>query len=386
MRQNPDNPYRWVVGNEAFYPLGLQDCTPGNGVKDENVLSYWGFDGGVSPNYGIVDLDTYLTAHRNAGFNFYRWSIGNCSFRLNNEFNRLQGDILINKLKQYGFRVQLVFFNNIVDTSPAGLAYVNYVINRYTNKVDIWEVSNESQSSDADLIFIADYIRANDPNRHPVTTSLNYASSQSRLVSGMDILSPHRYTDATEFSVDLEMANNLSLWKQYNKPVIIGEYGWRYINYDSTTDTKARLSLWSALFNEGSLIFWNTSYATDYAVEGASNAYLGSVARSYVRVLANFMVAIPKNAEIVTVNTNSPNSIRRFGLTSTEKYFVYLHAFTNHTTPTSNITVTINVPTTGTATWINPSTGSVLGTQSVLAGVRTLNVPSFLIDVALKID
>ncbi|MDQ3748045.1 MAG: hypothetical protein M3367_03355, partial [Acidobacteriota bacterium] len=82
---------------------------------------------------------------------------------------------------------------------------------------------------------------------------------------------------------------------------------------------------------------------------------------------------------------NNPNLVRGYSLSSTEIHGAYFHAYTNHTTPTSNITITIDVPKTGTAVWVNPSTGAVLGTQSVSACVQTLNAPPFLIDVVLKI-
>jgi len=385
MKQNLNNPYRWVADGQPFYPIGLQDCTPGNGASGYPVLSYWGFDGGYAPNNNSVDLDTYLTAHKAAGFNFYRWSIGNCSFNLDSEFRWSEGDILIGRLKQYGFRVQLVFFNNYVDTSPNGLAYVRRVIDRYGSKVDIWEVSNESQSPDADLILIANYIKANDPNRHPVTTSLNYPSPQGRNIAGMDIISPHLYSYAGEFDIDRETYDKIINWKMQGKPIIIGEYGYALVNYDATTDLKARLATWSAFFAEGSIVFWNTSVYKGYSSIGSSNAYLGPTTRSYIKLLTDFTKDVPQDAQIANIVVNNPSLVRAFALGSSSKYFAYIHAYTNHTTPTSGITVTINVQRAGTATWINPSTGAVLGTQSVSAGVQTLNVPSFLIDVALKI-
>jgi len=98
-------------------------------------------------------------------------------------------------------------------------------------------------------------------------------------------------------------------------------------------------------------------------------------------VIKDFPAAQPS---VITVN--NPNLVRGYAVSSPKIFGAYLHAHTNHTTPTSNITITIDVPKPGTAIWVNPSTGVVLGTQSVSAGVQTLNIPPFLIDVALKIN
>jgi len=387
IRLNPNNPYRFVdTRGKPFYPIGIGDCIGEGGAS---VLTNWGFDGRTRPpapdNGDRVDIDTYLSAHRNAGFNIFRWSIGNCSFKLDSESNWSEGDLLVSKLNQYGFRIQLVFFNNNADASATGLAYVKRVIDRYTADVDIWEVSNESNAPDSSLTSIANYIKANDPNRHPVTTSL--APPAVRDIAGMDITSPHFYTYAGEFDIDRETYNNIINWKSFGKPVIIGEYGNAVVNWDATSDLRNRLSTWSAFFAEGSIIFWNSSFIKNYSSpNGNSNAYLGVTTRGYIKVLTDFTGQVPADARIVNITVNNPNLVRASALSSSDGYFAYLHAYTNHTTPTSNITVNINVPQSGIATWINPSTGAVLGTQNVSAGIQTLNVPSFLIDVALKID
>jgi hypothetical protein len=390
IKQNPNNPYRFVdASGKPFYPIGFGDCIGEGGAS---VLTNWGFDGRTRPpapeNGDRTDIDTYLTAHRNAGFNLFRWSIGNCAFNLDSESNWSEGDLLVSKLKQYGFRIQLVFFNNNADTSANGLAYVQRVIDRYGSKVDIWEVSNESNAPDSSLTTIANYIKANDPNRHPVTTSLVYSYPPVvRNIAGMDITSPHFYTYAGEFDIDRETYTNIINWKSFGKPVIIGEYGNAVVNWDATSDLRNRLTTWSAFFAEGSIVFWNSSFIMNYSnPNSVANAYLGPTTRGYIRVLTDYTGQVPADARIANITVSNPNSVRASALSSSSGYFAYLHAYTNHTSATGGVTVTITVPQSGTATWINPSTGAVLGTQSVSAGIKTLNVPSFLIDVALKID
>lgn len=47
-------------------------------------------------------------------------------------------------------------------------------------------------------------------------------------------------------------------------------------------------------------------------------------------------------------------------LTSPTTYVAYLHAYTDHTSPTSGISVTVDLLAGGTATWISPATGTAL--------------------------
>ena len=379
IRLNPKNTYRFVdTSGKPFYPMGIGDCVGNYG----SVLKYLGLDSKV------VDLDPYLSAYRNAGFNLFRWSVGNCSFKLDSEKNWSEGDLLAAKLKEYGFRIQFVFFHNTSDTSTNGLAYVKKVIERYGDKIDIWEVSNESNDVNASLTLLADYIKKNDPHGHPVTTSFVYSyPPKVRDIAAMDITSPHFYTYADEFKIEKETYDNIIDWKRFGKPVIIGEYGYAIVNWDETTDLRNRLATWAAFFAEGSIVFWNTSSAKGYSnPNSVANAYLGEITRSFIKVLTDFTKEVPPDARIAKIEVNQPNLVRAYGLNSSSAYFAYLHAFTNHKNLTNGVSITIKPQAGGTATWIDPSSGKVLDTSKVSVATQTLTVPPFLIDVALKIS
>ncbi len=386
IRRNPNNPYRFVdAAGKPFYPIGINDCF---GLRGSDVMKYWGLDGEREAR--LVGIDEYLAAYAKAGFNMFRWSVGNCSFRLDTDSDWARGDQLAAKLKEYGFRILFVFFHNKIDANPDNVnkAYVKKAIDRYTGVVDIWEVTNESQDSDAALINIADYIKANDPNRHPVTTSLVYSYPPPvRDIAGMDITSPHFYTYADEFKIEKETFDNIINWKRFGEPVIISEYGYGVINWDATSDLRNRLVTWSAFFAEGSIIFWNTSSVKGYSDPNTvANAYLGEVTRSYIKVLTDFTKEVPSDARITKIEVNKPNLVRAYGLNSSSAYFAYLHAFTNHQSQTNGISITIEPKTAGYATWIETATGRVLTTRKVSAGRQTLIMPPFLIDVALKVS
>ncbi len=102
--------------------------------------------------------------------------------------------------------------------------------------------------------------------------------------------------------------------------------------------------------------------------------------------ISDFAKQVPGDAFIANPLVNKPTSVRVFALSSGNGYFAYLHAFTNHQSQTSGITITIDTKNAGYATWIEPATGRVLATGKVFVGRQTLTVPPFLIDVALKIS
>jgi len=114
--------------------------------------------------------------------------------------------------------------------------------------------------------------------------------------------------------------------------------------------------------------------------------YLGVEERGYVKVLQDFTKAVDADASMINIEVNKPSSVRGFALNSRSGFFAYLHAFTNHQSKTTDITVNVNLQKSGTATWIEPATGRILVADKVSAGRQTLTVPPFLIDVALKVS
>lgn len=174
--------------------------------------------------------------------------------------------------------------------------------------------------------------------------------------------------------------------KQWGKPVIAGEVGLMSANWSPVSALQLRLASWSAFFNEIGLCFWNTSWNKNHKTEGASNIYLGKQERSLIKVLSDFTKQVKGDERIAKITVNKPDSVRAYALSSGNGYFAYLHAFTNHTSQTSDISITIESKTAGYATWIEPATGRVLTTGKVSAGRQTLPVPPFLIDVALKVS
>jgi hypothetical protein len=112
LRQNPENPYRYAYDNgQTCYLNGFGIChgihpwDPSRNMYGNDTVyddKCWEFDGverqwlrdhhvdscrGVpileqSPKCGCATHLEFFTAHSQAGFNAYRWSNGNCAYKL----------------------------------------------------------------------------------------------------------------------------------------------------------------------------------------------------------------------------------------------------------------------------------------------------------------
>jgi len=396
VRQNPNSKFRWVFDNGTpYYPIGIGDCVfdRGGGIK-------LGMDGGAKFNF--VGLDTYFAGYGNGTFNLFRWSVGNCAFDLKdsispdgnvyNAQNGILGDTLVQAIRQNGMRCLFSPFNqggarDWTEHRAQNKKYIKYCIDRYGAYIDFWDLVNEGTNSDEFLSDIAAFIKANDPYRHPITTS--FADYIAPIVvhdlPALDFTSPHIYDYSyveTEFLADTKILSVTDKFRSYNKPIIVGEWGNEDGNYAPKSALRMRLRNWAAFFGEVSLIYWNTSWDK----VSPRNMYLGVEERGYVKVLQDFTKAVDSNARMTNIEANKPTSVRGYALTSPTGFFAYLHAFTNHQSQTSGTSITIEPKTAGYATWIEPATGRVLATGKVLTGRQTLTAPPFLIDGALKIS
>lgn len=437
VRRNPSNPFRWVFDNgTAYNPIGIGDCILDNN-HNGSLIDEWGLDGGfrsAGEHEGqTVDIDRYLEKYSDAGVNLFRRSVDNCSFGLYQSLGAtgnvylaregLAGDTLVRKLRQYGFRTYMVIFGfnppgaghdtthsahvsvgathqNRESASQAATAtkltdfdaikrYVRYVVDRYGAYVDFWELMNEATVSADWYPEVATYPRSIDPYQHPISTSWEKP--------GLDVIevnSPHWYETESEFESDritwdrftrLAGPHGGSPWKTANKPAIVGEQGNSGQNWDDRSALRMRLRSWTAFFSGGALIFWNSSGAKDYR-NAAAAIYLGPEARGYLKVLQDFTRSFDPSAVVANIEVSDPGRVRAYGLSSPTTAAAYLHAYTGHVNPTAGVTVTVDVRAAGTATWIEPATGRVLGCQPVPVRRRDLVVPSFITDIALKIS
>ena len=266
-----------------------------------------------------------------------------------------------------------------------------YCVARWGVYADFWELLNERKASDQWTTLMADYVRSVDPDHKPVSTSWEKAN-----LPAIDINAPHWYESENELSSDLRLQQLASKWKQFGKPVIAGEQGNVGMNWDPRSGVRMRIRAWTALFQEISLVFWNTSWSKQgmhrgrYTPGVASNIYLGPEERGYVRVLQDFARRFDADVRIAPVSFTSPTPARAYGLLSKHAAGVYLHHAADDTTSVENAEFSFDFSPFGRqpliGKWIDPATGAVVSRVNVQPGLAKLQVPRFKVDLALSVS
>jgi uncharacterized protein DUF5060 len=435
VRPNPENPHRWVFANgKPYFPIGLQDCIGAReGKLGPQALDGEGRDDGKVRK---VSTDEYLSIYSQAGFNLLRFSQDNCSYQLFDDLDAYHEaeskatDELLLLARQHGLRVMFGFFgfyrartlhggywqslqwfvqkvfakvfgsrNEIRSdaVSPQVITkekqFIAYCIARWGVYVDFWQLLNERYASDEWTSMMADYVRSLDPDRKPITTSWPKPS-----LPAIDINAPHWYESESELQSDRRVQEVATSWKQAGKPVIVGEQGNTGMNWDPLSGQRMRIRTWTALFQEISFVFWNTSWSKAgmhggrYSPGEVANIYLGPEERGYIRVLQDFASRLDAGVRMMPVEVSLPNSIRGYGLLSSRVAAAYVHHFENHTTSTPDATITLELPGTAPSThtligaWIDPASGAVIAHVQVPPGRQTLAVPPFTVDLALVVS
>jgi len=427
VRRNSENPFRWVFADgKPFFPIGLQDCIQinGGGIKDLVV------DGEDREHPGRrVSPDEYFSIYGKAGFNLLRFSQKNCSYSLMDDLDHyrvaesIATDDLLSSARKNGFRIMFGFFgfhgkqqsdsralnvleramNDALGRSTEAIEtpekrelfekekrFVAYCVARWGVYADFWELLNERKASDQWTTLMADYVRSVDPDHKPISTSWEKAD-----LPAIDINAPHWYESENELNSDLRWQQLANKWKQPGKPVIVGEQGNAGMNWDPRSAVRMRIRAWTALFQEISLVFWNTSdskaamFGGHYTPGMGANIYLGPEERGYIRVLQEFASRLDVGVRMAPLSLSSPTLVRGYALVSTNSAGFYLQHAANHTTPVENAEVSFDFSPLGhqplIGEWIDPATGAVVSRVNVPTRPTKLQVPPFKIDIVLSV-
>ncbi len=392
IRLHPTNPKRWIYSGTAnlYTAVGFGDCM---GEPRDSILSDGNLlDGGYRPKgyhegiSWILPYSQYLISYGDAaGFNIYRFSDGNCAYSniknistSGNDFDTLHlrwTDTLFNALRTHGFRIFMTILatphgNSSDDNSMAAtFKYVQHCIDRYGSLVDFWELVNESSPDSLWISKVSGYIHANDPYHHLVSMSWETPNHPA-----IDIISPHWYGREDVRSSDQTTADNIASYKQIPKPVIFGEQGQGL--WDSLAAIRLRGRIWSALFNEGIIVFWNSSFAKDCDC----NQYLGWEERRYARVLQNYSVLLDSGVRKIPLQTIG--HLKAWGLQSSKTLAFYIRDDQDVKEINSAKQITVTSPVYGTGYWYNVHSGDMIGTVDIGLGQQTLTIPDFQTDIA----
>jgi hypothetical protein len=419
LRRNPINPYRFVdATNRPFYPMGLQDCVGAVGSR----LGNFGVDGEGRDDHSThsVTPDDYFASYGKSGFNLLRFSQRNCSFNIHDDLdhynleNSLATDELLKTAHAHGFRVmfgifgyhggrnvgtriektirtlrQLAhFFNDDVSdasdprTVQREQRFIRYCVARWGEYVDIWELLNERQATDSWIRAMVAELHAADSSGKLVTTSW-----EKPQLPEIEINAPHWYEKESEYASDTRVRERALEWKTFGKPVIVGEQGNSGVNWDPKSALRMRIRLWTALFAEIGIVFWNTSWSKEGQKASSANIYLGPEERSYTAVLEAFQSRLDADVHIETVEVSNPGQVRGYGLASDSTAAAYLHHFASHDKTAPEMRLKMRFPDKANMKyeWMDPATGRIIAAGTVLPGNQEITVPSFRVDLALSV-
>jgi hypothetical protein len=421
-----DNPYRWTfAGGKPYFPVGLQDCVYSDGTH----LPRFQIDGESRQGpCRDLSMDEYFAIYEQAGFNLFRFSQRNCSYAIFQDLDHYSEnesritDLLLSSARKHGFRIMFGIFGyhgfwyegsfpgrviHFLRTKLGAIEegiqrpddlevlrkekrFIDYSVARWGAYTDFWELLNERNAPEQWTRLMAAHLQSVDPDRKPIGTSWERPA-----LPDIAINTPHWYESENESDSDLRVQQMAEKWKAYGKPVIVGEHGNTGMNWDVKSAQRMRVRLWTALFNEISLIFWNTSWSKSGMYEGhytpgeAANIYLGPEERGYVRALRKFSSRLGVGLKMKPVRVSAPDQVRAYGLLSETQAAVYLHHFADDNVPMTGLDITLQCPnsTQGelVGEWIDTSTGDVISRLKTRPGVQTLDVPPFSVDLALLI-
>jgi hypothetical protein len=409
IRKSDDNANRWKwEDGTPYYGLGLQGGMPSAGAIDQPGGIWGGCNLGGQP----VNLETFLKTTATAGFNMLRWTLDNGTPGLftkiepeGNVYRQQEGadgDRIVAMARAQGFAVLFTFFNFwinpppyfkapaiTVDQAKALQRYVQYLINRFGANIDIWEVVNEGNASPAWYAAVIPYLKSHDPYRHDVSTSTVFALDKNEYASGVTLNMVHWYAPVTEAVADEWTFSNLQDWKSKanaagaNANTIVGETG-NCCNVCNYGPAGFRLRSWAAFFGEGILVYWDQAETKTACGSANTNYYIGDEERAFAKTLQDFTAGFDPKAHMATVTVTGA-SLHAYALAGPVDTAIYLVNPTDHEAATSGVKVTVSPEVPGHAVWIDPSTGAKLAELDVPAGPQTIDVPSFVADVAFKI-
>ena len=428
IRSSSGNRFRWVFADgKPYFPIGLQDCINVNGGRVQDLV----IDGEDRDQPGRrVSIDEYFSVYGQAGFNLLRFSQKNCSYSLMDDLDHyrvaesIATDHLLFSARKNGFRVMFGIFgyhgkqqsdtrvinlleramNDAMSRRMEGIdapedqdvvgkeeRFAAYCVARWGVYADFWELLNERRASDQWTSLMADYIRSVDPYDKPISTSWEKPN-----LPAIDINAPHWYESENELSSDLRVQQLASEWKEWGTPVIVGEQGNKGMNWDPQSAVRMRIRAWTCLFQEISLVFWNTSWSKAgmfggrYTPGTGANIYLGPEERGYIRILHDFASRLDSGVRMAPVSLTSHGLVRAYGLVSKQAAGIYLQHATDHTTLVEHAELGFDFSNFGNrqmvGEWIDPATGAVLSRVEVPPHRAQLQVPPFKVDVAFLVS
>lgn len=395
-----------INGKQAFLPLGIQDA-----FFDRNYNGQY-FDEMPASNlpepalnqadYAYLSLSEYLDIYqKEALINIFRYGVENWTPPLWNSldltnFNLstsggLFGDQLLTELKDRNLKVIMTIFGfhppfrstfeiNNQENQKAMATYLDYVIARFGPMVDLWEIANEAEPSEAWYDFVISYLKENDPYQLPIST--NWESSRAK---NLDFLSVHWYNLIRQ-NPELTSVDINHLVKKYQaqkQAVLVSEIGFKNRSWFEGASTQMRLMSWLSVMQNMGLIFWTNGQNGIYENKDNANIYLGPTERSYLKALQEFLpeeLLVPIKYDSFTL---SKEQVQVYTMSNQDWFLAYLLKID----PKRNekVYLELDLALAGELEWYDPASGLVIGKERIKQGQQKITVPDFELDLALRI-
>ncbi len=384
-----------LEGGSEFYPLGLEDVILDRNF-DNNPLNQFPKATSKQPpktkeDIAYTGFEDYFKEYSDAGFNLFRWGVGNASFTLWKEQSNYKeidllaskyGDNLVKELRDQNYHIMMTVFGfhppfafSIGDPKNKAVVknYLDSVIPRYASYIDIWEITNEAEVSDEWLEFVINYIKQIDPYHHPISTNWDKPQMQD-----LNLLSYHWYGSENISETALTTETIINNLKQFNKPLIFSEIGNINYSWDENSADRMRIKLWTSFFNQAYLVFWNQP-GNIYQNAQNANIYLGPAERNFTKAFSDISKSFEKELEPFNMESQSPQ-IATFGLRNENMAYIYINKLDASKTENEIVTPFIakNVQ------WLDPSSGAYLQKQPIESNKIVL--PSFNLDIIGEIE
>lgn len=397
------NAFQFVLDNgKPFYPVGIGDT-----ILDRDGNNYPLDEFNAGENKKNIHISEYAKIYGKdrAGFNLFRWSIDNAAFPMWKTTHNyksgasslwetypvrsgLWGDELVQTLRKNGFHIWLALWGfdpNVGLKNDAGYiknnlqnleTYIRYMVARYSAYVDIWELSNETVVTDEWIKSVTAIIRRLDPYQHPIT--VNYERPDMKEI---DFATPHWYETEPLEQSDLATIHEIEKYTAWNKPVLFGEQGNQFANWDDQSGARMRVRLWTAFFNNASLVFWNSSGTKNYKHQKNANLYIGEDERRYIKTFQQLTHNFKSGRVQATLSIHTPG-IRYYTSRNETIDVIYLFHFRD---PKNNISAQFSLYSESSKTiqYVNPENGTIINTDTLTSGWNTLSTPEFACDLII---
>jgi len=259
--------------------------------------------------------------------------------------------------------------------------YLDYVIARYSAKIDLWELSNEAEAHYLWYKFVTNYLKENDPYQHPISTNWETNSAKN-----LDFLSIHWYnpdsTDPGFLSNQIAYLNQK--YQDSNQAILISELGFKNLSYFQNSSESMRIITWLSIFQKMGVIFWTQGQNGIYKNLDNSNIYLGPIERSYLSILNNFLpenMFLPIEKEFLLI----PNLQTQVYLLKNNNFILAYLLKVDQSIKNQDY-LDLDIKDQARLQWINPKTASIIREEFLEKGEQKILIPDFNLDLAMKIN